>query len=65
MTLQQLQASLNLSSFCEGFSFSHIPGKNAIGISQMKCHYDPDKFIYDTHSLSLERDLYLLNEMRV
>ena len=31
----------------------------------MKSHYDPDKFLYDIHSLSLEQDLYILCEMSV
>ena len=58
-----LQASLNLSSIwdlrrfdkliCERFSFWHISDKNAIGFSQIRWHYDPDKFLYDSHSLSL------------
>ena len=70
-----LQASLNLSSVWdlrrfdrlirEGFSFWHISDKNAIGFSRMKWHYDPDKFLYDSHSLSLPPDFHILCKVSV
>ena len=47
----------------EGFSFWHISDINAIGFSQIKWHYDPDKFLYDSHSLSSPPDFHILCQM--
>ena len=70
-----LHASLNLSSIWdlrrfdklipEGFTFWKISDKNAIGFSQIKWHNDPDKFLYDSHSLSLPPDFHILCKMSV
>ena len=75
LKFMSLQASLNLSSIWglrrfdklirEALSFWHISDKNAIGFSQMKWHYDPDKILYDSHSISQPPDFHIFCKMSV